>query len=134
MSARSGSSGAGTGPWIPKSSWIQLRAADSSPVQAAGSSCSAWETGISQERGGGAEPGLGEILLPCSEDVAQVEGGWNSAVQGSSLIPAQTQGLGTALKILFSENLIEKIPESGPSYGFQLTRQEIVALFNAFGR
>lgn len=47
---------------------------------------------------------------------------------------AQTQGLGTALKILFSENLIEKIPESGPSYGFQLTRQEIVALFNAFGR
>ncbi|XP_050831652.1 ERO1-like protein alpha isoform X2 [Serinus canaria] len=46
----------------------------------------------------------------------------------------QTQGLGTALKILFSENLIEKIPESGPSYGFQLTRQEIVALFNAFGR
>ncbi|XP_032300991.1 ERO1-like protein alpha [Coturnix japonica] len=46
----------------------------------------------------------------------------------------QTQGLGTAMKILFSENLIEKIPESGPSYGFQLTRQEIVALFNAFGR
>ncbi|KAF4788473.1 ERO1-like protein alpha [Turdus rufiventris] len=46
----------------------------------------------------------------------------------------QTQGLGTALKILFSEKLIEKIPESGPSYGFQLTRQEIVALFNAFGR
>ncbi|NXA35638.1 ERO1A protein, partial [Eudromia elegans] len=46
----------------------------------------------------------------------------------------QTQGLGTALKILFSGNLIEKIPESGPSYGFQLTRQEIVALFNAFGR
>ena len=47
---------------------------------------------------------------------------------------AQTQGLGTVLKILFSENLIENIPESGPSYGFQLTRQEIVALFNAFGR
>lgn len=47
---------------------------------------------------------------------------------------AQTQGLGTALKILFSEKLIENIPESGPSYGFQLTRQEIVALFNAFGR
>uniref|UniRef100_A0A8C3KGQ6 ERO1-like protein alpha n=1 Tax=Calidris pygmaea TaxID=425635 RepID=A0A8C3KGQ6_9CHAR len=46
----------------------------------------------------------------------------------------KTQGLGTALKILFSENLIEKIPESGPSYRFQLTRQEIVALFNAFGR
>lgn len=46
----------------------------------------------------------------------------------------QTQGLGTVLKILFSENLIGKIPESGPSYGFRLTRQEIVALFNAFGR
>uniref|UniRef100_A0A8B9ZKI1 ERO1-like protein alpha n=1 Tax=Anas platyrhynchos TaxID=8839 RepID=A0A8B9ZKI1_ANAPL len=45
-----------------------------------------------------------------------------------------TQGLGTVLKILFSENLIGKIPESGPSYGFRLTRQEIVALFNAFGR
>jgi len=50
------------------------------------------------------------------------------------LCHTQTQGLGTALKILFSESLIEKIPESGPSYGFQLTRQEIVALFNAFGR
>ncbi|KAM4690921.1 ERO1-like protein alpha [Rhinophrynus dorsalis] len=46
----------------------------------------------------------------------------------------QTQGLGTALKILFSEKQIESIPESGPSYEFHLTRQEIVALFNAFGR
>ncbi|XP_053553589.1 ERO1-like protein alpha [Bombina bombina] len=46
----------------------------------------------------------------------------------------QTQGLGTALKILFSEKQIAKMPESGPSYGFHLTRQEIVALFNAFGR
>ncbi|KAI1237463.1 hypothetical protein IHE44_0013537 [Lamprotornis superbus] len=102
--------------------------------EAADSSLLSLKTGIIQERGGGAEPGLSEILLPCLDDVAQVEGGWNAAVQGSFLIPAQTQGLGTALKILFSENLIEKIPESGPSYGFQLTRQEIVALFNAFGR
>uniref|UniRef100_A0A6I8P0V5 ERO1-like protein alpha n=1 Tax=Ornithorhynchus anatinus TaxID=9258 RepID=A0A6I8P0V5_ORNAN len=46
----------------------------------------------------------------------------------------QTQGLGTALKILFSEKQIKNIPESGPSYGFHLTRQEIVSLFNAFGR
>ncbi|XP_053132003.1 ERO1-like protein alpha isoform X5 [Hemicordylus capensis] len=46
----------------------------------------------------------------------------------------QTQGLGTALKILFSESLIENIPERGPSYNFDLTRQEIVSLFNAFGR
>ncbi|XP_068821706.1 ERO1-like protein alpha isoform X11 [Capricornis sumatraensis] len=46
----------------------------------------------------------------------------------------QTQGLGTALKILFSEKLIANMPESGPSYEFHLTRQEIVSLFNAFGR
>ncbi|XP_059579394.1 ERO1-like protein alpha [Alligator mississippiensis] len=46
----------------------------------------------------------------------------------------QTQGLGTALKILFSEKLIEKMSESSPSQAFQLTRQEIVALMNAFGR
>lgn len=46
----------------------------------------------------------------------------------------QTQGLGTALKILFSESLIENMPERGPSLKFHLTRQEIVSLFNAFGR
>ncbi|CAI9566838.1 unnamed protein product [Staurois parvus] len=46
----------------------------------------------------------------------------------------QTQGLGTALKILFSEKQIENMAESGPSYGFHLKRQEIVALLNAFGR
>ncbi|XP_044943238.1 ERO1-like protein beta [Mustela putorius furo] len=46
----------------------------------------------------------------------------------------QTQGLGTALKILFSEKEIQKSPENSPSKGFQLTRQEIVALLNAFGR
>ncbi|XP_040267462.1 ERO1-like protein alpha [Bufo bufo] len=46
----------------------------------------------------------------------------------------QTQGLGTALKILFSEKQIQRMPEIGPSYGFHLNRQEIVALLNAFGR
>ncbi|KAG9336713.1 hypothetical protein JZ751_003061 [Albula glossodonta] len=47
----------------------------------------------------------------------------------------QTQGLGTALKILFSERQIEALPKSkGSLPSFQLTRQEIVALFNAFGR
>ncbi|KAG7466182.1 hypothetical protein MATL_G00162040 [Megalops atlanticus] len=47
----------------------------------------------------------------------------------------QTQGLGTALKILFSERQIEALPKSKSSLpSFQLTRQEIVALFNAFGR
>lgn len=46
----------------------------------------------------------------------------------------QTQGLGTALKILFSEREIQNLPEHPPSKGFQLTRQEIVALLNAFSR
>lgn len=46
----------------------------------------------------------------------------------------QTQGLGTALKILFSEKEIKNLPEHSPSKGFQLTRQEIVALMNGFGR
>ncbi|XP_031436178.1 ERO1-like protein alpha [Clupea harengus] len=47
----------------------------------------------------------------------------------------QTQGLGTALKILFSGRQIESLPKSpGAQLPFQLTRQEIVALFNAFGR
>uniref|UniRef100_H3BIM3 ERO1-like protein alpha n=1 Tax=Latimeria chalumnae TaxID=7897 RepID=H3BIM3_LATCH len=45
----------------------------------------------------------------------------------------QTQGLGTALKILFSEKQIEKLPETSSTHGFKLTRQEIVALLNAFG-
>uniref|UniRef100_H2UPL1 ERO1-like protein alpha n=1 Tax=Takifugu rubripes TaxID=31033 RepID=H2UPL1_TAKRU len=47
----------------------------------------------------------------------------------------QTQGLGTSLKILFSGRQIEALPMSdiqGPA--FQLSRQEIVSLFNAFGR
>ncbi|KAG8222777.1 hypothetical protein J437_LFUL006790, partial [Ladona fulva] len=47
-------------------------------------------------------------------------------------------GLGTALKILFSSRL-EDISSSSteighPSEDFRLTRSEIVALFNAFGR
>ncbi|KAK6300286.1 hypothetical protein J4Q44_G00283840 [Coregonus suidteri] len=46
----------------------------------------------------------------------------------------QTQGLGTALKILFSEKEIKNLPEHSPSKGFQLTRQDIVALLNGFGR
>ncbi|XP_063296142.1 ERO1-like protein alpha isoform X2 [Pelobates fuscus] len=46
----------------------------------------------------------------------------------------QTQGLGTALKILFSERQIANLPDRGLSQGFHLKRQEIVALFNAFGR
>ncbi|KAL6111050.1 ero1b [Pungitius sinensis] len=46
----------------------------------------------------------------------------------------QTQGLGTALKILFSEKEIQNLPEHSPSQGFQLTRQEIVALLNGFAR
>nr|XP_043883744.1 ERO1-like protein beta isoform X2 [Solea senegalensis] len=46
----------------------------------------------------------------------------------------QIQGLGTALKILFSEKEIKNLAEHSPSKGFQLTRQEIVALMNAFGR
>ncbi|KAI3376814.1 hypothetical protein L3Q82_000099 [Scortum barcoo] len=47
----------------------------------------------------------------------------------------ETQGLGTSLKILFSERQIEALSTSSvqrPS--FQLSRQEIVSLLNAFGR
>ncbi|XP_078262812.1 ERO1-like protein alpha [Rhinoraja longicauda] len=46
----------------------------------------------------------------------------------------QVQGLGTALKILFSEKQINSLSDSGPSQRFHLTRQDIVALLNAFGR
>ncbi|RXN23026.1 ERO1 beta isoform X1 [Labeo rohita] len=46
----------------------------------------------------------------------------------------KTQGLGTALRILFSEKEIKNLPENSPSKGFQLTRQEIVALLNGFAR
>uniref|UniRef100_A0A3P9KDJ6 ERO1-like protein alpha n=1 Tax=Oryzias latipes TaxID=8090 RepID=A0A3P9KDJ6_ORYLA len=47
----------------------------------------------------------------------------------------QTQGLGTALKILFSGRQIEALPKSSlDTPRFQLSRQEIVSLLNAFGR
>uniref|UniRef100_A0A671M130 ERO1-like protein alpha n=1 Tax=Sinocyclocheilus anshuiensis TaxID=1608454 RepID=A0A671M130_9TELE len=47
----------------------------------------------------------------------------------------QTQGLGSALKILFSERQIDAMPNtSNTNPSFQLSRQEIVSLFNAFGR
>jgi ERO1-like protein alpha len=51
----------------------------------------------------------------------------------------QTQGLGTALKILFSGSFDKANPtafdlKSMKRSRFQLTRNEIVALFNAFGR
>ncbi|XP_038124765.1 ERO1-like protein alpha [Cyprinodon tularosa] len=47
----------------------------------------------------------------------------------------QTQGLGTALKILFSERQIEALPHSrGQRPSFQLSRQEVISLLNAFGR
>ncbi|XP_051957514.1 ERO1-like protein beta isoform X1 [Xyrauchen texanus] len=46
----------------------------------------------------------------------------------------QTEGLGTALRILFSEKEIKNLPENSPSKGFQLTRQEIIALLNGFSR
>ncbi|XP_051939916.1 ERO1-like protein beta isoform X2 [Hippocampus zosterae] len=46
----------------------------------------------------------------------------------------QTQGLGTALKILFSERRIKNLTERSASKGFQLTRQEVVALINGFAR
>ena len=51
----------------------------------------------------------------------------------------QVQGLGTALKILFSGDFDQPDPtlfdlKSMKRTRFQLTRGEIVALFNAFGR
>lgn len=48
----------------------------------------------------------------------------------------QVQGLGTALKILFSGKFETKItpPLLDPDPNFRLRRSEIVSLFNAFGR
>jgi len=50
----------------------------------------------------------------------------------------QVQGLGTALKILFSgrfDQILKNMDLSRASrHEFQLHRMEIVALFNAFGR
>ena len=54
------------------------------------------------------------------------------------MLVRQTQGLGTALKILFSGNFdnLEAPQEmkARAKHKFQLSRNEIVALFNAFGR
>lgn len=46
----------------------------------------------------------------------------------------QVQGLGTALKILFSGQFDVKIDPGNPDPNFKLRRGEIVSLFNAFGR
>lgn len=48
----------------------------------------------------------------------------------------QVQGLGTALKILFSGKFEVRVPgaSADPDPYFRLRRSEIVALFNAFGR
>ena len=50
----------------------------------------------------------------------------------------QIQGMGTALKILFSGKFDEKAPElylkSKHKKDFQLQRSEIVSLMNSFGR
>lgn len=51
----------------------------------------------------------------------------------------QTQGLGTALKILFSgkfelTNEIVSASKETDDFKFKLKRTEIVSLFNAFGR
>uniref|UniRef100_A0A8C5CYU5 ERO1-like protein alpha n=1 Tax=Gadus morhua TaxID=8049 RepID=A0A8C5CYU5_GADMO len=47
----------------------------------------------------------------------------------------QTQGLGTALKVLFSRRQIDDLTKPNvPRPAFQLNRQEIVSIFNAFGR
>lgn len=58
-----------------------------------------------------------------------------------SIFYFQTQGLGTALKILYSEKLNQATerglwdkPHIEAEPLFRLTRTEIVALFNAFGR
>lgn len=46
----------------------------------------------------------------------------------------QIQGLGTALKILFSGKFDVKIGDGDRDPKFRLRRSEIVSLFNAFGR
>lgn len=46
----------------------------------------------------------------------------------------QVQGLGTALKILFSGKFEVKVQQTDPDPHFRLRRSEIVSLFNAFGR
>lgn len=46
----------------------------------------------------------------------------------------QVRGMGTALKILFSGESMSPFSTVTNSKSFQLTRVEIVSLFNAFGR
>ena len=70
----------------------------------------------------------------CSERKSYFDGVLANAGLFNSPLTLQIEGLGTALKILFSEKEIKNLPEHSPSKGFQLTRQEIVALLNAFGR
>lgn len=59
---------------------------------------------------------------------------WSSSL--SSRHHHQTQGLGTSLKILFSQRQIEAQPGSDGLQRprFHFSRQEIVSLLNAFGR
>ena len=60
-----------------------------------------------------------------------------SRLTAASLSRFQTRGLGTALKILFSGNFDDPaVFEQGSTRRpkFQLSRNEIVSLFNAFGR
>lgn len=53
----------------------------------------------------------------------------------SSLCYLQIQGLGTALKILFSGKFDNKVSQTDEDNDkFKLRRGEIVSLFNAFGR
>lgn len=55
--------------------------------------------------------------------------------QVNSHLSLQVTGLGTALKILFSGKFDQQLSLSAVrETKFQLSREEIVALFNAFGR
>ncbi|MEQ2195593.1 hypothetical protein XENOCAPTIV_015285 [Xenoophorus captivus] len=58
-----------------------------------------------------------------------------SLFAGDEKEAGKLKGLGTALKILFSERQIEALPQSREQRpSFQLSRQEVVSLLNAFGR
>ena len=49
-------------------------------------------------------------------------------------LQVQFTGMGTALKILFSDQDTPSNQQDAQALPFQLTRGEVVALFNAFGR
>ncbi|CAB1334838.1 unnamed protein product [Coregonus sp. 'balchen'] len=69
------------------------------------------------------------------EESANLKEDFRLTFRNISRIMDCTQGLGTALKILFSERQIEALPKSSSArLTFQLSRQEIVSLLNAFGR